>query len=197
MDQENIGYFTRQKFRLYKSIIKTLEKYQLPLDFQVVKAFTHNQWKNTVKTQIEKENLRKLKEDLHKTENGTQRPKKKTESIVQLIQIPHYQRKPRKEILELSRHETKTLIIARYGMLECGKNYKGTNAENCNQCNVYDDENHRLNNCQKYREINFYETDTKVDFNLIHSNDTTVLRNIISNLECVWSTRNGHGTMNN
>ena len=81
-------------------------------------------------------------------------------------------------------------------MLECGKNYKGTNNENCNQCDEYDDENHRLNNCQRYQGTNNYEMNTKLDFNLIHSNDTNVLRDIISKLECVWNTRQGHGTMN-
>ena len=48
-------------------------------------------------------------------------PKQIRTSKVRPLRDPTYIRNPLKEIMNLSKHETKILIIARYGMLECGK----------------------------------------------------------------------------
>ena len=79
--------------------------------------------------------------------------------------IPHltsndYKREPLKEIIELSKYDTKTIITARFGMLQCGKNFKGTMQEMCNECQKIDDEDHRLNHCPKYQENNHYNHET-------------------------------------
>ena len=44
--------------------------------------------------------------------------------------------------MSLTKRETKMLIIARFGMLECGKNFKGTMNEICLNCNTRDTEEH-------------------------------------------------------
>ena len=80
-------------------------------------------------------------------------------------------------------------------MLECGKNYKGNKPEICSQCNVIDDENHRLNNCINFRDTNFYDSDTKVDFSKVFSNDIDTLREILPSIQRVWNTKTAHGTM--
>ena len=95
----------------------------------------------------------------------------------------------------MTKHETKTIMIARYGMLECGQNFKGTLKENCDQCDTIDNEDHRLNHCIKLREMNFHDADDKVKFDDIYSNDAYVLKNVILAIEKVWNTRNAHGTM--
>ena len=95
----------------------------------------------------------------------------------------------------MTKHETKTMMIARYGMLECGRNFKGSMKENCDHCNTTDDENHRLNYCIKLRTFNFHDVDVKVNFDDIYANDVYVLRNVILAIETVWNTRNAHGTM--
>ena len=74
----------------------------------------------------------------------------------------NYKIGPIREILSLTKHECKILMIARFGMLECGKNFRGTITENCVTCNESDDEEHRLNKCTKYSNIN-------------HINDTEVI----------------------
>ena len=81
-------------------------------------------------------------------------------------------------------------------MLECGINYKGTQKEWCDICSCYDDENHRMNKCPKWREHNFYDDEEKIDFNLVYSHDIDVLRYIIKKINVVWNTHNAHGTMN-
>ena len=81
-------------------------------------------------------------------------------------------------------------------MLECGSNYKGTLAQLCNQCNCIDDENHRLNYCIKWRNVNLYDSTEKVDMNILYSDNMNDLRPIIANIEKAWNTKNAHGTMN-
>ena len=96
----------------------------------------------------------------------------------------------------MTKPETRTLITARYGMLECGKNFGGTMGGECSICNAHDDEDHRLNYCKKWRSINFYEESEKVQFDAIYSNDIDTLRNVIPKIQKVWNTKNAHGTMN-
>ena len=86
-------------------------------------------------------------------------------------------------------------MIARYGQLECGKNYKGTMQENCVLCNCIDDENHRLNHCSRWKNTNLYETIEKVDFAGIFSDDLTNIRHVTEKIGNVWNTRTGHGSM--
>ena len=95
-----------------------------------------------MKDQIEIAHKERLNDDCYKTENGIQIPKTKTATIAQRLSKPEYQRKPAAELLKCSRQDTKAIIIARYGMLECGKNYKGTLPESCVSCNTTDDKNH-------------------------------------------------------
>ena len=77
--------------------------------------------------------------------------KTKTAHIIPSLSGDTYTRKPRDDIIQFSKYDTKTLVIARFGMLDCGVNYKGTKSELCSQCNIIDNEDHRLNNCIKYR----------------------------------------------
>ena len=94
-----------------------------------------------------------------------------------------------------SKYEAKTLIIARFGMLECGQNYKGTTSEICSTCEVTDNENHRLNVCPKFRSVNRYDVKEKFSFNNIYSQDVNTLKNAIQVKGNVWNTKNAHGTI--
>ena len=80
-------------------------------------------------------------------------------------------------------------------MLECGKNFKGTLSETCNRCNVLDDENHRLNVCPKFKQVNRCDHNDKVIFNNVYSNDISVIRSIIPEIDRVWNVKTAHGTM--
>ena len=106
-----------------------------------------------------------------------------------------YKRTAQPEILQCTKNDAKTIIIARFGMLECGHNLKGTMKEICTKCNVTDDENHRLNVCSKLKVTNT-ETDvsTPIEFNDVYSNDSTTLRNIIKVIKQQWNTVTAHGT---
>ena len=111
------------------------------------------------------------------------------------MELSEYTRKPQREILYLTKNETKTLIIARYRMLECGINYKGTMKSQCDLCNCEDEENHQLNICERWRQYNFIDNDNIVDFNDVYSDDIETLRSIIEKITHLWNTKNAHGTM--
>ena len=117
-------------------------------------------------------------------------------NIINSIQNPTYKRQPLELVTKLSKQDTKTLMIARYGMLECGKNFKGTLSEICNTCYCPDDEEHRLNICQLYCLTNHHDNPTIVKFDEIFSDDINIIKLIISRIETVWNVTKGHGSMN-
>ena len=98
--------------------------------------------------------------------------------------------------MDREKQRTKTIIMARSGMLECGKNFKGTMSDSCSKCGTIDDEEHRLNNCHKWAEINNVGKE-KIDFNDIYSNDRIVLNRVlnIDAIEKVWELKFANGRM--
>ena len=188
LKEKNIGWYVK--------IINILQKYNLPTDFEVIRAAPVARWGNTVKAVIEQKNKERIQADLYKQENGNDIPKTKTKSIIEKINDPNYLRKPEDEILYLTKNETKSLIIARYGMLECGKNFKGTMKPVCDTCEVVDNEYHRLNDCPKWSSTNLYNETEKIDFNMVYSSEVETIRSIITNVKHVWNTKCANGTMN-
>ena len=148
-----------------------------------------------MKSVIELKNKERIKDDLYKRENGNDIPKTKTKSIIDKIINPHYVRKPEDEILYLTKNETKSLIISRYGMLECGINFKGTMRPICTTCDVVDNEYHRLNECSRYASTNLSNNSEKIDFNLIYSSEIETIRSIIAKIKLVWNMKCANGSM--
>ena len=178
-----------------KSIQTTLSDYDLPNDFTTIRCITRRQWRKLVKNKIEVKNTTRIINDCYKKENGKSIPKTKTAHIIAHIQSDDYVRKPQLDIIQCTKQEAKTIIISRFGMLECGKNYKGTMSETCKHCNVTDDEDHRINHCIKFKHINFYSDTCKKEFRDIFSEDMNVIRRILPVIERIWNTRIAHGTM--
>ena len=75
--------------------------------------------------------------------------------------------------------------MARYGMLECGVNYKGTRNEQCDVCQVIDNEDHRLNSCTKWSKFNLCDTNEKMSFDHVFSKDCNTLRNAVKMISTV------------
>ena len=144
---------------------------------------------------IEEKNKERLKNDLYKNENGTSIPKTKTMSIINKIANAEYIRGPEKEVLQSSKYEAKTIIIARYGMLECGNNFKGTLSPHCRTCNTKDDENHRLNECPLWKDSNLGGAGKSIDFQKIYDADIDVLRPLVDKIGQIWNTKNAHGNI--
>ena len=144
---------------------------------------------------IEEKNKERMKNDLYKDENGTSMPKTKTKSIINKISNSEYTRGPVKEILQSSKYEAKTIIIARYGMLECGSNFKGTMNPHCRTCNTKDDENHRMNECPTWRKGNLDGISENIDFHKIYDEDIDMIRPLIDKIGQIWNTKNAHGNI--
>ena len=87
-------------------------------------------------------------------------------------------------------------MIARYGMLECGKNFKGTMSEMCSKCNCLDDEEHRLNVCQEYSRMNHRDNPIVINFDAIFSDKIDTIKLINARIETVWNVKRCHGSMN-
>ena len=168
-----------------KSIMETLSDYDLPTNLETIRRETRRRWKRIIKERVEVKNRIRLHDDCHKKENGVLTPKTKTKHIIQHLNGNTYQRAPLNEILYCTKQQTKTILIARFGMLECGKNFKGSLKETCTQCNEIDDEDHRLNHCRKYQDINLYNSACKVNFNDVFSSNEQTVRNIIAHIEKV------------
>ena len=81
-------------------------------------------------------------------------------------------------------------------MLACGTNFKGSTDSQCPECKCLDNEDHRLNYCKLWREINYYDEEEKVNFDSIFSNDINEIRSTVLKFERVWNTRNANGCMN-
>ena len=178
-----------------KNIKSILEYYELTTNLQVIKSMPRHEWLRKVKSAIETKHIERLKEKCFQIVDGISVPKTKTSSISQIITTDAYRRQPQSTILKTFKHETRTIIIARYGLLECGRNYKGTMNEMCNQCFTIDDEDHRLNHCPKWRNLNLFDTDEKVDFRDIYADDLSIIRKVIVHIEKIWNTQNANGSM--
>ena len=180
----------------HKKITTLLTTHHLPSDLNEIKAMPFNTWKGLVTTAIEKQHKNRLKEDCHKTVNGQSTPKTKTATILPQLDTTSYERKPRDEILLCTKNQCKIIIIARYKMLECGINYKGTLTTQCTTCDTTDNEEHRLNSCIRYENVNFYHSEDEIPFDTIYSTNIDQLKEIISRISQVWNVRTGHGSMN-
>ena len=185
-----------------KNIVSILDMYQLPTDITDIEKKPPGEWKYMVLSKIEEKHKARLLEECYKMENGNQIPKTKTATLIPKLENPDYKRMQEPITKTMTKQQTRTLIIARYGMLACGRNYGGTIGKNCDLCQSYDDENHRLKTCTKWKDHNLLEkTDlslncTNVDFSQIYSEDEQIVKGLIPLIENLWNTKTGHGSMN-
>ena len=78
-------------------------------------------------------------------------------------------------------------------MLECGKNFCGTLPDICTVCCQTDDENHRLNHCKRLEMVNLLNSQEKMNFEDIHSNDFETVKDVINKVAKVWNVKTGNG----
>ena len=190
MDKMNLGWAANIRLKLHE--------YGLTQSWNEIQKKGKTAWKAEVYVAAEKLNKQKLLEDCYGTKNGCREAKTKTKMIVKELECNTYDRKKTEHLLKLTRSEMKCIIMARYGMLMCGKNFKtkfGT--DQCKTCSVLDDENHRLNSCIRWRKSNWHDVDNNVDFNLVYSNDIEILKTISKHILKVWSLKYGSNDMLN
>ena len=164
-------------------------------DWDVIMRKTNFEWKNAVREAIEKKNKKKLTDLCITNGPNGKKVNTKTKNIHQKLTSDPYTRKPKDEIFHRNKQKTKTIILARSGMLECGANFKGTLSKTCQDCNITDDEHHRLNICNKWNDTNNVNNNTKTNFQRIYSEDKDVLNHVINEIEKVWELKYANGRM--
>ena len=137
-------------------------------------------------------NKNKLIESCVEKQGNSERVKTKTKYLMDQIKDVSYRCEPPPELIASSKLQAKTLVIARAGMLECGKNFRGTIPEMCRKCQVLDDENHRINDCPDWHHPNDLN---RVDFQDIYCNDTQKLQTIMKRIQSIWELSLGKGSM--
>ena len=177
-----------------KNIHDTLTSHNLSTNLDAIKSHSKGQWM-LLRQAIEKRNTERLIQDCHKIENGENKIKSKTAHMVDQIKDPSYQRGPLKELTMCNKLEAKTILLGRFRMLECGNNFKGSFSTTCSECNITDDEKHRMNFCIKFRTTNNYDSENKKDFDDIYFENIDILRQIIPRISKIWNVRNANGTM--
>ena len=172
-----------------------LKEYGLEENFDHIKSKTRPQWKREVESSVESINREKLIDECYETKAGAKKVKTKTAFILKKVEPDTYKRQFMEPIEKLNRHEAKILILSRFHMLECGKNFKGTLPEICPACKVLDDEQHRLNHCIRFRKTNLCDCAEKVDFDDVYKSDISIVKKMLNEIGKVWDLKAGHGSM--
>ena len=178
-----------------ENIQEKLTTYGLEMNWDVIKTKTKPQWKDEVTRAVNKFNGKKLLESCSsQTPTGT-KINSKTNYIHEKLLSTQYIRKPLEELTKRNKQQAKTIILSRNRMLTCGRNYKGTMNQICQDCNMMDDENHRLNECAVWEDVNFIKNSIKPNFDDIFSENDDILNEIIEKIENVWELKYANGRM--
>ena len=179
-----------------KQIDEVLHQWNLEKDWDKIAKKSKGEWKVEVEKAAEKANIERLKSDCFTKERGDCRPKTKTKTILQYLDNPDYKQKPIEVMNYGSVLVTRAVIMGRYGMLNCKANFSsGSRNKACNMCSVLDDESHRINDCIKYKETNFYELGEKIDFSQIYSNNLANVIKVVEVILKLWDLGYGKNMM--
>ena len=116
----------------------------------------------------------------------------KTKHIHDTLTNCKYTGEPIKCITVTDKQQARLIFLAQNHMLECGANMKGTMSEMCRDCQIRDDESHRMNHCTKYAR----NDDNRICvFDDIYNDDVEIVNKIVDEIEKVWETRYANGRM--
>ena len=184
LETENIGWA--------KQINMKLIEYDLPTSWELIEHKSVRQWKDEVNFAVELKNIEKLTEHCY-TKKGE---KAKTKSLIGLLKDYSFYREPNANLLKMSKMKVKAVIMGRYGMLDCGKNYENKyKNKHCVACGTVDDELHRINECVRWRNINLYDSRVKIKYESIYSNDPKKLSIMATTILMLWDIENGKNEM--
>ena len=187
LDGRNLGWS--------KQIREKLVEYQLCTDWSEIKNKSRELWRHEVHAAVNTRNRERMREQCTHMKDGESIVRTKSGYILDQLE-ESYVRRPLRELCGQSKQRVRTVIMARAGMLLCGRNYKGSSAEICLECGgATDDEDHRLNYCEKWKETNRCDKEEKVDFGDIYSVEKGVLDVVIDEIEKVWNLDYGNNGM--
>ena len=176
-----------------KQIDELLGKYGFEQEWHEIAAMPIALWKSCVKNAADVVNKQRLKDECENKTRGETKTKTKTKFINDALENQNYQRSldPFLEQYQSTIH-ARSLIMGRYGMLQCGNNFsKGYGSKNCVKCKVIDDESHRINSCERWRSVNLYDSTTKVNYPDIYSDDNSKCLQVVNAIISIWDLENG------
>ena len=175
-----------------RNILEKLNEYDLETDLECIKKFTPNEWKNKVHVAVLKRNGEKLMQNCTTSDENGVKISTKTKHIHNILTNCKYSGEPIKCIIGTDKQRARSIFLAQNHMLECGANMKGTISEMCRDCQIRDDESHRMNHCKKYAREN---DDGIYAFDDIYNDDVEIVNKIVDEIEKVWETRYANGRM--
>ena len=113
------------------------------------------------------------------------------------LRSAEFERCPLNSVINRTKTKARMLIMSLFGMLKCAKNFKcGLGGTECRDCGETDDENHRINYCSRYKELNLYFSPIKYDFDGIFSNDDgDSVSRTLEVVDHLWNLDNGRNEM--
>ena len=72
---------------------------------------------------------------------------------------------------------------------------RDTGGKNCRNCGSIDNEDHRINNCELYKETNLYECDVKIDYEKLYSECKLESMPVVVKILELWDLGNGRNCM--
>ena len=184
LDMESIGWA--------RKIRELLKEYHIEENWDKIRQKTVNQWKLEVKLACEKRNREIILSECEKREGAEKSLKTKSRTIHEIVNNGQYEREPIKCIVSLDKLKAKAIVMARYGMLDCGTNYRMKYGQTkCKECKMEDDEQHRINDCTKYRDINNCDNPVKFHFGGVYANDRDTVNQSAEGILKIWDLENG------
>ena len=184
LQKNNIGWALQ--------IDRKLEEYKLETSWEKISDKSAPTWKNEVVKATEEMNKEKLI-DMCMSVKGA---KTKTIFVLDALKSDPYQRSQMFRIFSKNKLHARVQLMSMFGMLDCAKNFKSGNGGNgCRTCGVVDDENHRINQCVRFRHFNLYQSPVKYDFCTIYSEDEDAVVRTIDVIMHVWNLENGRNEM--
>ena len=194
--KETLLILNKRNIAWAKRINELLETWELETEWKEISKKSMGEWKREVHKAAEDMNVRKLAEDCQIKQRGTVKEKTKTKSILAEIENPEYKRGPLKIMEKGSVVVTRAVIMGRYGMLKCRANFSSSfKDKNCPSCKMIDDENHRINQCSLFRKSNLYDSENKIQYDWIYSDDLNDVLKVVKIILKMWDLGCGKNEM--
>ena len=172
-------------------IRQILEEYGLHITWEQIETLTKSQWRNQVHIAAEKHNREMMISECHQQKEPNNL-KTKTVTIIEKLNDQDYHRRPLSGIVGLNKLYAKAIIMGRYGMLDCACNYRSKyKTVECLQCKKEDNENHRMNECAKWRR----DDSTNMSFSQIYSDESETLKTMAKQILSYWCIEHGKNQM--
>ena len=171
-----------------KQMEHKLEEYKLETSWEMIGGIPVPSWKSSVIKATEQMNKDKLVE-MCTSKKGV---KTKTKFVLEALESDTYERKQKTRLLGRNKLHARVQMMSMFSMLDCSRNFKAGNASpDCCVCKVVDDENHRINECSRFKDYNLYLSPIKYDFHGIFSDDEDTVIRTIEVVMHVWNLENG------